>query len=150
MHDRTAFYLAYGCLAFLPMVYLTPTYGIATQPGETSSPWVACLCIILGLASLAANYGTDLQKQQFKEDGTISWLGFGRRPAAFITDGKRRLLTDGFWVARKMNYTFEIMTAFFWTLPAGFNSIVPWYYVIYLTLLLIHRCYRDDKRCLMK
>ncbi|EDQ88368.1 uncharacterized protein MONBRDRAFT_26465 [Monosiga brevicollis MX1] len=150
MHDRVGYYLAYGCISFLPLVYLTPSYAMASKLGETSTPFVAYLSIVCGIASMVINYGIDLQKTQFKNDGTISWLGFGRRPASFISDGKRRLLVDGFWTARKINYTFELLLTFFWTLPAGITSWVPWYYLMYLTVLLTHRIYRDEARCASK
>ena len=34
--------------------------------------------------------------------------------------------------------------------PAGFNHILPYFYVIYFTLLLVHREARDERQCRKK
>jgi 7-dehydrocholesterol reductase len=44
----------------------------------------------------------------------------------------------------------EILLALAWTLPAGFDHLVPYVYVIFLTILLLDRSVRDDKRCRTK
>ena len=44
----------------------------------------------------------------------------------------------------------ELLAALAWSIPALFISIVPYFYFIFLTLLLIHRAVRDDKRCAEK
>ncbi|CAJ2656548.1 unnamed protein product [Trifolium pratense] len=40
--------------------------------------------------------------------------------------------------------------AFFWTVPALFNHFLPYFYVIFLTILLFDRAKRDDDRCRTK
>lgn len=69
-------------------------------------------------------------------------------------NGKNRrsiLLMSGFWgVTRHMNYTFELMSTFCWCLPALFDSPIPYLYLIFLTILLIHRSVRDDNKCAKK
>ena len=61
------------------------------------------------------------------------------------------LLTSGWWgLARHMHYVPEIMASFFWTLPALFENFIPWFYVIYLTILLMDRLFRDQTRCKAK
>lgn len=37
-----------------------------------------------------------------------------------------------------------------WSLPTGFNTPITYYYVIYFTILLIHRERRDDEACTLK
>lgn len=37
-----------------------------------------------------------------------------------------------------------------WCLPAGFSSPVPYYYVIFFAILLVHRQLRDDEACAHK
>ena len=64
---------------------------------------------------------------------------------------KSRLLLSGFWgVARHMNYVFEIMLAFSWSLPAIHYGITPFAYVIFLIILLVHRTFRDEEKCSQK
>lgn len=54
----------------------------------------------------------------------------------------------GYWgLSRHFHYIPEILSAVFWTLPAGFSRPLVWFYVIFLTLLLTDRSYRDDQRC---
>ena len=61
---------------------------------------------------------------------------------------KSRLLLSGFWgLARHMNYVFEIMLATSWSLPAIHYGVTPFYYVIFLVVLLIHRTFRDEEKC---
>ena len=37
-----------------------------------------------------------------------------------------------------------------WCLPAGFSSPIPYYYVIFFAILLVHRQIRDDEACAHK
>ena len=61
---------------------------------------------------------------------------------------KSRLNLSGFWgVARHMYYVFEIMLAMSWSLPAIHYGITPFFYVIFLVILLIHRTFRDEEKC---
>lgn len=64
---------------------------------------------------------------------------------------KSLLLASGWWgLARHFHYLPEIAASFFWTAPAMFGKRPPYLYVIFLTLLLIDRSIRDDKRCSAK
>ena len=74
--------------------------------------------------------------------------------AKYVDDeGKERqslLLASGFWsLSRHCNYVFEILSVLFWTLPAGF-ALVPYTFVIFLTVLLAHRSLRDEAKCRKK
>ncbi|AQK70862.1 7-dehydrocholesterol reductase [Zea mays] len=61
------------------------------------------------------------------------------------------LLTSGWWgLSRHFHYVPEILSAFFWTVPALFNHFLPYFYVIFLTILLFDRAKRDDDRCSSK
>jgi 7-dehydrocholesterol reductase len=54
----------------------------------------------------------------------------------------------GWWgLARHFHYLPEILAAFCWTAPAGFGRALPYFYVVFLVLLLTDRSYRDDVRC---
>jgi len=75
--------------------------------------------------------------------------------ASYVDDfGKEKksiLLASGYWgLARHMNYTFELMTALVWCLPALLTSPIPYLYFIFLFFLLTHRTVRDDNRCSQK
>jgi len=44
----------------------------------------------------------------------------------------------------------EIMSAFFWSCATGFSFFAPFFYVIFLTILLTHRAFRDEAKCSKK
>ena len=108
--------------------------------------------------SVAINYAADRQRQSFRaSDGKCTiW---GQRPefivAHYVTEkGEPKqslLLTSGWWgLARHFHYVPEILGALVWTLPVGFTTLAPYFYVIYLTVLLVDRAFRDDARCASK
>ena len=44
----------------------------------------------------------------------------------------------------------DLLMAFAWSLPTGFNTPITYFYVIYFAVLLMHRERRDDEACLKK
>lgn len=76
---------------------------------------------------------------------TIIW---GKKPtmieATYKTEkGETKsslLLVSGWWgVARHFHYLPEITAAFCWSAPAGFTHFLPYFYVTFLTILLLDR-----------
>ena len=53
-------------------------------------------------------------------------------------------------MARHFHYAPEISAAFCWSVPALFENASAYLYVMFLTVLLVHRAYRDDERCRSK
>lgn len=154
IHDRFGFYLFWGCSAFLPSIYTLTSFYLVTHPVHWPN-WAALLILGTGLTAVWANYDTDRQRQLFRAaNGNLNiW---GKPPhiieASYVTgDGKTRrslLLASGWWgVSRHINYVFEITLAFCWSLPAARTGIIPYLYVIFLTILLTDRAYRDELRC---
>ena len=61
---------------------------------------------------------------------------------------KSKLLLSGFWgIGRKMNYTFELLSAFCWCFVGIKNGMLVMTYFFFLLLLLVHRIYRDEEKC---
>lgn len=157
MHDSFGFYLCWGILCWLPCVYTLSTMYMVNNISNLAG-YSYIYSIICGLLSIYMNYEADWQKQ-FARD-TKGQCEIWNQPAKFINtsyktnDGKTRqtiLLVSGWWgVARHFHYLPELMTAFSWTAVAGNNSLIPWIYIISLTILLIHRVERDNKRCSKK
>mmetsp|Transcript_20233 Transcript_20233/g.20342 ORF Transcript_20233/g.20342 Transcript_20233/m.20342 type:complete len:442 (+) Transcript_20233:148-1473(+) len=158
-HDRAGYYICWGCLVWVPSVYTLHTFYLVDHPIYLSAG-VAVLYIIAGVACVWCNYDCDRQRQEFrKSNGTMRiWGG----PAYFITasyttaDGVKRsslLLTCGWWgVSRHFHYIPEILASVFWCIPnsMAIGGIIPFFYPIYLTLLLLDRAWRDDARCAEK
>jgi delta14-sterol reductase len=62
-----------------------------------------------------------------------------------------KLLASGYWgIGRKINYTGEILVYVSFALCAGFASLWPYALPLALLGLLLHRAWRDDKRCRAK
>lgn len=61
---------------------------------------------------------------------------------------KSKLMTSGFWgVARHMNYTGDLMGSLAYCMACGGDHVLPYFYIVYMTILLVHRCIRDEHRC---
>lgn len=81
-------------------------------------------------------------------------------PIKFITcyyytgDGVRytsKLLISGWWgLARHINYTGDVIFSLAYSLACGYDNFFPYFYVIYLTFLLILRTVRDESKCSKK
>ncbi len=69
-------------------------------------------------------------------------------PIRYIKTPKGDLLVDGWYAfGRKMQYTGDIMMATSWGLACGFHSLLPYFYALFFTCMIIHRQTRDEVRC---
>jgi 7-dehydrocholesterol reductase len=120
--------------------------------------WLAVVIFTLGVSAIFINYWADRQRQVVRATGgkTNIW---GAAPllihAEYTTEtGERKnnlLLASGFWgISSHFHYLPEILAAFFWSCATGFNYLMPFFYVIFLTVLLTHRAYRDEAKCSKK
>ncbi|KAG7282717.1 hypothetical protein CRUP_017643 [Coryphaenoides rupestris] len=58
----------------------------------------------------------------------------------------KRLLVSGWWgLVRHPNYLGDLLMALAWSLPCGFSHLLPYFYVVYFTVLLVHREARDGE-----
>jgi len=115
----------------------------------------AILIILFSLLAIWCNYDADNMRFNFrKKNGCVKIWG---KKAVFLIakyrtvhgeEKENLLLLSGWWgMARHTHYIFEILGAFLWSCGDGFNSIIPYFYVIFLSCLLLDRSYRDDSRC---
>lgn len=157
MHDRFGYYICWGVLAWVPSVYCLVTLWLVSHPIHLH-PAVAIGYVALGLLAIWINYAADAQRRRVRDTQgqTTVW---GKTPvlirAKYTTsDGEQRenlLLASGWWgVARHFHYVPELVLAAAWTLPAGFTHFLPWFYWLFLFILLMDRSIRDEKRCAQK
>ncbi|MFN8315485.1 MAG: hypothetical protein U0T32_03435 [Chitinophagales bacterium] len=152
--DRAGYYICWGCLVWVPAVYTSPMLFMVNHPVGLSV--VAALIIFaLGLASIWINYWADYQRQTVRATNgeTTIWSAAPKLILAeYSTEtGERKtnlLLASGFWgISRHFHYVPELLAAFFWSCATGFSYLSPFFYVIFLTILLTHRAFRDDTKC---
>lgn len=156
--DKAGYYICWGCLVFVPGFYASPTLYLVSHPVELG-PQLSAAIVALGLVAIWANYASDAQKDSARlKDGDVQIWGRKAKVirAKLVATGggdKREslLLVSGFWsLARHFNYFAEIALAFSWSVPAFFHHLYPFCYVIFLTVLLVHRSFRDERKCRQK
>ncbi|MEI8125191.1 MAG: 7-dehydrocholesterol reductase [Parachlamydiaceae bacterium] len=157
MHDRAGFYICWGCLVWVPGIYTSPILYLVNHPNNLGLP-LAFAIFLLGGICIMINYLADRQRQMVRATNGNCKV-WGKKPMTIVgnyvtKDGENKvnlLLTSGWWgIARHFHYIPEISAAFFWTVPALFSNVLPYFYVFYLTLLLVNRAFRDDQRCTEK
>jgi 7-dehydrocholesterol reductase len=157
MHDRFGFYIFWGVMAWLPSVYTSQALYLVDHPIELN-PAYAALITVFGLTAVYINYAADAQRQRVRatQGNTTVW---GKAPDLIVadyqtTDGQQKqslLLASGWWgLARHFHYVPEIAVAISWSIPCQFSNFLPWVYPTYLTILLVDRAMRDDRRCQAK
>lgn len=71
---------------------------------------------------------------------------------SFVTsDGKTHkslLLCSGYWgLSRHFNYVGDLLISLAMCMTCGTQHLLPYFYIIYMTILLLHRIQRDHTRC---
>lgn len=155
--DRAGFYICWGCLVWVPAVYTSPVMFMVKHPVGLPL-WMALVIFVSGVSAIFINYWADRQRQQVRSTNgqTTIW---GGAPllirASYTTEtGEKKsnlLLASGFWgISSHFHYVPEILAAFFWSCATGFSYFMPFFYVIFLTILLTHRAFRDEVKCSKK
>lgn len=157
MHDRAGFYICWGCLVWVPAIYTSPILYLVNHPIHLGVI-LSVIITVLGVMSVMINFFADRQRQMVRATNGLCKV-WGKQPILIqaeyqTTDGAIKqtvLLASGWWgLARHFHYLPEILGAFFWTVPALFAHLLPYFYVIFLTVLLIHRSLRDEEKCRLK
>ena len=156
--DRTGYYLLWGCICYLPTVYTLPTVYHHYHNDQNSYIFYLS-SLSLGLLSIYLNWRVDEQRSEYRniiENKTEGYQKLKYITSTYKTSDERfrisYLVYSGFLgLAFHMNYLFEILSTFFWTVPGVFpNNIYAYIYLVFLTVLLIHRVERDDQKCSLK
>jgi len=136
----------------MPCVYTSQTLYLVTHPNNLGVPLVTAL-IIAGVWSIYINYEADHQKQVVRQDAQCKiWRNDVQViKTNYKVQGSKVetvLLLSGWWgVSRHFHYLPEILAALCWSLPVLFNTLLPYFYVMYLVALMVNRMRRLDKRC---
>lgn len=154
MHDRAGFMICWGCLVWVPCIYTSPTLYLVHHPNQLGTP-LATTIFLAGLASILINYLADRQRQHVRAKNGACRVWGGKPELIHATyqtqEGETKqtiLLASGWWgLSRHFHYIPELMGAFFWSMPALFSHFFPYFYLVFLTVLLVDRAFRHDKRC---
>ncbi|XP_065737715.1 delta(14)-sterol reductase TM7SF2 isoform X2 [Phocoena phocoena] len=120
IHDGFGFMLAFGDLAWVPFTYSLQAQFLLYHPEPLGLPLASVICLINDLETISTATG-------------------------------RRLLVSGWWgMVRHPNYLGDLIMALAWSLPCGVSHLLPYFYLLYFTALLVHREARDEQQCLRK
>ncbi|MGH7391762.1 MAG: hypothetical protein ACREM3_20250 [Candidatus Rokuibacteriota bacterium] len=146
--ERFGWMLCWGDLVWVPFTYTLQAYYLVDHPHELS-PAATAGIVALNLAGYAIFRATNIQKHRFRSNPEAPvW---GRKPEYIRTAQGGLLLTSGWWgLARHLNYLGDLLMALAWCLPTGFAHPVPWFYFVFMIVLLVHRERRDNAACLAK
>ncbi|KAJ1148757.1 hypothetical protein NDU88_001583 [Pleurodeles waltl] len=147
VHDGFGFMLAFGDLVWVPFVYSLQAFYLVNHPNEISWP-VATAVVVLNTFGYAVFRGANSQKNAFRRNPHDPKLA---NLKTIPTATGKCLLVTGWWgFVRHPNYLGDIIMALAWSLPCGFNHILPYFYVMYFICLLVHREARDERQCKKK
>ncbi|KPP64918.1 delta(14)-sterol reductase-like [Scleropages formosus] len=147
VHDGFGFMLAFGDLAWVPFTYSLQANFLVVHPQPLSTIGAAAIILLNSLGYYIFRQSNS-QKNQFRRDPTHSSV---TALETIATATGKRLLVSGWWgFVRHPNYLGDLIMATAWSLPCGFSHILPYFYVLYFTVLLVHREARDEQQCRAK
>jgi steroid 5-alpha reductase family enzyme len=147
-HEKFGWMLAWGDLVWVPFTYTIQAYYLVDHL-HALSPAATAGIVALNLAGYVVFRASNIQKHRFRRDPARAVWG---RPAEYIPTAQGSLLlTSGWWgIARHMNYLGDLGMALAWCLLCGFEHPLPYFYLIYMIILLVHRERRDHELCQAK
>ncbi|NXL91339.1 LBR protein, partial [Alectura lathami] len=147
IHDGFGFMLAFGDLVWVPFVYSLQAFYLVGHPVAISWPVAAAITLLNGVGYYIFR-SANSQKNNFRRNPADPKLSYLK---VIPTATGKGLLVTGWWgFVRHPNYLGDIIMALAWSLPCGFNHILPYFYVIYFICLLVHREARDEHHCKKK
>lgn len=147
IHDGFGFMLAFGDLVWVPFVYSLQAFYLVLHPNEVSWP-LAALIVALKLCGYVIFRCANAQKNAFRKNPADPKLAHLK---TIHTSTGKNLLVSGWWgFVRHPNYLGDLIMALAWSLPCGFQHVLPYFYVVYFTVLLMHREARDERQCRRK
>ncbi|HYE33887.1 DUF1295 domain-containing protein [Methylocaldum sp.] len=147
-HEKFGWMLCWGDLVWLPFTYTLQAQYLVNHTHDLPA-WGITAIVALNLLGYTIFRGANIQKHRFRRNPDRPVWG---RPPEYIETAKATLLlTSGWWgLSRHMNYFGDLMIALSWCLPTAFGHALPYFHIVYFSILLVHRERRDDTMCLAK
>ena len=160
-HEKWGWMLVFWNLAGVPFVYCLSSMYIASRPPfELPIPYAAfCFALLFGAYYVWDTANSQRNRFRMKLNGSyvkrkafpqLPW-GTLENPRHLDTVAGSKLLVDGWWrYARKPHYTADVLMALSWGLICGFDHFLPYFYVAFFVVMILHRAGRDIARCRKK
>jgi protein-S-isoprenylcysteine O-methyltransferase Ste14 len=147
-HEPFGWMLGWGSLVWVPFTYSLQGMYLVQHPVDLPV-WAVGGITALNLLGYAIFRGSNLQKHRFRSNPQTHIWG---KPAQYIqTERGTKLLTSGWWgISRHSNYLGDLMMGLAWCLCTGWSTVLCYFYIIYFTILLVHRERRDNEHCAHK
>ncbi|KMZ75160.1 Delta(14)-sterol reductase [Zostera marina] len=142
--ERLGFMLIFGDLVWIPFTFSIQGWWLLENKVNLTKGAGIIICLVFFIGYVVFR-GANGQKHIFKKNNsTPIW---GKPPK--VIGGK--LLASGYWgISRHCNYLGDLLLALSFSLPCGARSVIPYFYPIYLLILLVLRERRDEARCSQK
>jgi 7-dehydrocholesterol reductase len=156
-HDHFGFYLAWGDSVWLPFMYTFQSHFLLKHTLDLSHEYLT-LVSILGFSGYYIFRTVNNQKDLVRKTNGNCYI-WGKkaeyiRTSFTTTDGKQHrslLLTSGYWgISRHFNYVGDLLLSLAMCMTCGFGYLLSYFYIIYMTILLVQRIERDHLRCSAK
>ena len=144
-HENLGWMLCFGNLVWVPFTYTIQAQYLVYHSPDLSW-WLIAAIVVLFVVGYGIFRGANRQKHRFRQSpDRIIW---GQTAVSIRTSRGPSLLASGWWgLARHVNYLGDLLMGLAWCLPCGFNSPLPYFYAVYLSILLVHRERRDHAFC---
>ena len=174
IEDNAGFMETWGCLVFVPAVYTTHLHAAVNTLSRVPAVQTGAL-FALNLTCIFLTLWTNKQREVFRKTKGKSMLWWPTPPRSIAvkyhldvmhspfetrTLGEQQqkvmtsiLLCNGFWgVVRHPQYVFELGIAVTWGLLGNPQENGPrvMIYPVFLSILLVHRAFRDRNKCRRK
>lgn len=144
-HENFGWMLCFGDVVWVPFTYTLQAHYLVHNPVQLPA-WAVVGIAALHLGGYVIFRGSNLQRHRFRADPARPvW---GQPPRVIHTAAGPPLLASGWWgLARHINYLGDLLMGLAWCLTCGFRRLLPYFYIIYFTVLLVHRERRDNAAC---
>jgi len=160
-YEKWGWMLIFWNLAGVPFVYCFNSMYIASRPPFEHSALYTAFCFVLLVGAYYVWDTAQSQRNRFRMQLNGSYVkrkafpqlpwGTLENPRYLDTKAGSKLLVDGWWrYARKIHYTADVAMALSWGLICGFDHFLPYLYVSFFVVMILHRAGRDIARCKRK